>query len=62
MDILPLTVGVPFGLTMIFPANMPLPSKIVYQVLEPIHITEKFGPSPDIAEVDAYVRSVMQQA
>lgn len=62
MDILPLTVGIPFGMSMIFPANIPLPSKIVYQVLEPIHITEQFGTDPDVHEVDTHVRSVMQSA
>ena len=62
IEILPLTIGLPFGLTLFFPANMPLPAKIVYQVLEPIDIAARFGEDADVDEVDAYVRSVMQTA
>ena len=42
--------------------NLPLSSKIVTQVLEPIDITAQFGKKPDVADVDAYVRKVMQSA
>jgi 1-acyl-sn-glycerol-3-phosphate acyltransferase len=59
---LPLTVGLPFGLTTVLPANIPLPSKIVMRVLEPVSVTEQFGEDPDIDEVDAHVRAVMQAA
>jgi hypothetical protein len=62
LDILPLSVGIPFGMTTFFPANMPLPAKIVDQVLEPIDIVRQFGENPDVDEVDAHVRSVMQKA
>jgi 1-acyl-sn-glycerol-3-phosphate acyltransferase len=62
LDILPATVGLPFGMTTFFPANLPLPTKIVDQVLEPIDITARFGRDPDVAEVDSHVRSVMQNA
>ncbi|AKK30110.1 lysophospholipid acyltransferase family protein [Mycobacterium sp. EPa45] len=62
MDILPVTFGVPFGLSVLMPPNLPLPSKIVTEVLEPIDIAARFGPDPDIAEVDAHVRSVMSEA
>lgn len=62
MEILPLTLGLPFGLTMFFPANMPLPSKIVTQVLEPIDPIARFGKDPEVGEVDRYVRSMMQTA
>lgn len=61
-DILPLGIGFPFGLTSTIPANFPLPSKIIFEVLEPVHITEMFGEDPDVDEVDVHVRSVMQQA
>jgi len=44
------------------PPNLPLPTKIVTQVLEPIDIIARFGPDPDVDEVDVYVRSVMQGA
>ena len=33
---LPVTFGFPFGLTLAFPANLPLPTKISTRVLEPI--------------------------
>ena len=62
MDILPFSVGFPFGLSMIFPPNLPLPSKVVTEVLEPIDIVKQFGNDPDVDEVDEYVRSVMQSA
>ncbi len=62
MEILPFTIGVPFGLTSTIPANLPLPAKMVYQVLEPIDIAAQFGKDADVYEVDAHVRSVMQTA
>jgi 1-acyl-sn-glycerol-3-phosphate acyltransferase len=62
IDILPISFGFPFGLSVIFPPNLPLPSKIVTEVLEPINVTERFGADPDIDEVDAHVRSVMEAA
>jgi hypothetical protein len=49
-------------LSVIATPNLPLPSKIVTEVLEPIDITAQFGPDPDIAEVDAHVRTVMGDA
>jgi 1-acyl-sn-glycerol-3-phosphate acyltransferase len=61
-DILPITVGVPFGLSVIVPPNVPLPTKIVTDVLEPIDVFAQFGDQPGVAEVDAHVRSVMQAA
>lgn len=61
-NVLPLTFGIPFGLNFVLPLNFPLPTKIVTQVLEPIRISEMFGEDPDIDEVDAYVRRVMQEA
>jgi 1-acyl-sn-glycerol-3-phosphate acyltransferase len=62
MGIVPLSFGFPFGLSVIFPPNVPLPAKIVTEVLEPIDVTAQFGKDPDVDEVDAYVRSVMQTA
>ena len=55
------TIGFPFGLS-VGAINLPLPAKIVTQVLEPIDITAEFGENPDVAEVDAHVRKVMQSA
>lgn len=62
MDILPVSFGFPFGMSMIFPPNLPLPAKIVTEVLEPIDVIARFGKDPDIDEVDSHVRSVMETA
>jgi 1-acyl-sn-glycerol-3-phosphate acyltransferase len=61
-EVLPITFGFPFGFTSAVPPNLPLPSKFVAVVLEPIDIAAEFGDDPDVAEVDARVRSVMQTA
>lgn len=60
-DILPVTFGFPFGLSILVPVNMPLPTKIVTEVLPPIDIAAEFGDAPDVKEVDAHVRQVMQK-
>lgn len=62
MEILPVSIGFPFGLSVIFPPNLPLPAKIVTQVLDPIDVLAQFGEDPDIDEVDRHVRTVMQTA
>jgi 1-acyl-sn-glycerol-3-phosphate acyltransferase len=59
-DILPVSFGFPFGLSVLLPVNMPLPTKIVARLLPPIDIAVRFGDNPDVDEVDAHVRSVMQ--
>ncbi|BDX33959.1 hypothetical protein TUM20985_45060 [Mycobacterium antarcticum] len=61
-DILPVTIGFPFGLSAVLPVNVPLPTKIVTQVLPPIDIGAEFGSDPDVRRVDAHVRAVMQHA
>ncbi|HNM83876.1 MAG: lysophospholipid acyltransferase family protein [Mycobacterium sp.] len=55
------SIGFPFGLS-IGALNLPLPSKIVTQVLPAIDIKATFGKKPDVAEVDEHVRAVMQEA
>ncbi|ORW30807.1 glycerol acyltransferase [Mycobacterium paraense] len=62
MDILPVSFGFPFGFSVIFPPNLPLPAKVVTEVLEPIDVTARFGNDPDVDEVDAHVRGVMESA
>ena len=62
VEILPLSFGFPFGLSAVLPPNLPLPSKVVTRVLEPIDIAAEFGDDPDIDEVDLHVRAVMQAA
>jgi 1-acyl-sn-glycerol-3-phosphate acyltransferase len=60
--ILPISFGFPFGISAVLPVNLPLPTKIVTQVLPAIDIVAEFGEDPDVDEVDAHVRSVMQRA
>ena len=62
MPYFPVSFGFPFGFTPAFPMNLPLPTKITTQVLEPIDIGAEFGPEPDIAEVDEEIRGRMQDA
>ena len=61
-EILPVSFGFPFGFSVFFPPNLPLPSKIVTQVLDPIDVVKEFGEDPDANAVDAHVRKVMQAA
>jgi 1-acyl-sn-glycerol-3-phosphate acyltransferase len=67
----PLSFGFPWGLTGAFPMNVPLPSKIVTQVLEPIDLGGYADRAADddehavddlVAEIDERVRGVMQEA
>jgi 1-acyl-sn-glycerol-3-phosphate acyltransferase len=60
--IVPISFGFPFGLSLVVPPNIPLPAKITMAVLPPIDIVAEFGENPDIDEVDAHVRHVMQRA
>ena len=62
MQYFPISFGFPFGFTGAFPANLPLPTKITTQVLEPVDILAEFGPDPDVAEVDQVIRERMQTA
>jgi 1-acyl-sn-glycerol-3-phosphate acyltransferase len=60
-DILPITFGWPFGLSVLAPVNVPLPTKIVTEVLKPIHIGAEFREGPDVEHLDALVRGLMQK-
>lgn len=62
VKILPISFGFPWGLSAVIPVNLPLPTKIVMQVLPPIDVVTEFGEDPDVDEVDAHVRHVMQRA
>jgi 1-acyl-sn-glycerol-3-phosphate acyltransferase len=61
-DILPITFGVPFGFSALLPVNIPLPTKIVAQLSEPIDIAAGPGERSAVDEIDVQVRSVMQTA
>jgi 1-acyl-sn-glycerol-3-phosphate acyltransferase len=62
VKIVPVSFGFPFGLSAVLPVNLPLPTKIVTQVLPPIDVVAEFGDDPDVDEVDTHVRHVMQRA
>lgn len=59
-DILPVSFGFPFGLSVLIPVNMPLPAKIVAEVLEPIDVATHWALHPDVAVIDGRVRRAMQ--
>ena len=59
-DILPVSFGFPFGLSVLVPVNMPLPSKIISEVLEPIDVVAQWALHPDAEKVDGRIRRVMQ--
>ncbi len=59
----PVSLGFPFGLTLgVFPPQLPLPTKIVTQVLEPIDVQAEIDAGRDVAAVDQLVRDRMQAA
>lgn len=60
-ELLPVSFGFPFGLA-VLPVNLPLPTKLMTRVLEPIDVVAEFGDDPDVATVDAHIRTVMQEA
>ena len=52
-------MGFPFGLSL-GGINVPLPAKLVTQVLPPIDIGSQFGGQPDVDEIDVHLRALMQ--
>jgi 1-acyl-sn-glycerol-3-phosphate acyltransferase len=58
----PLSLGFPFGLGFGIPPNLPLPTKITTQILEPVDLRAEFGDDPDVDEIDAEIRRRMQIA
>lgn len=59
-DILPVSFGLPFGLSVLVPVNMPLPSKVVAEVLAPIDAPAMWHTNPDVDLIDGRVRRAMQ--
>jgi len=61
VKIFPVQFGFPFGFSLggVLPLNLPLPSKIVGEVLDPITL-EQFGEQPDIDQVYEHISSEMQ--
>jgi 1-acyl-sn-glycerol-3-phosphate acyltransferase len=59
---LPLSLALPWGLNVgDVLGHLPLPSKIVVQVLPPIDVAERFGEDPDEREVYEHVTGTMQE-
>jgi 1-acyl-sn-glycerol-3-phosphate acyltransferase len=61
LKVLPPVVGPPAMFTVLdLPIRVPLPAKITIDVLEPIHLDELLGPSPDVEQGYRAVTTVMQ--
>jgi 1-acyl-sn-glycerol-3-phosphate acyltransferase len=61
LKVLPISLAVPWGLNVgDMLGHFPLPAKLQIRALAPIDIKERFGPDPDIDEVDEYVLAKMQ--
>jgi 1-acyl-sn-glycerol-3-phosphate acyltransferase len=62
LKVLPISLAVPWGLNVgDMLGHFPLPAKITVQVLEPIHLRERYGKDPDLDEVYDDVIADMQQ-
>jgi 1-acyl-sn-glycerol-3-phosphate acyltransferase len=61
LKVLPISLALPWGLNVgDFAGHLPLPSKIVVEVLPRIDLREEFGPDPDVDEVYDEVVARMQ--
>jgi 1-acyl-sn-glycerol-3-phosphate acyltransferase len=62
LKVLPISIAPPWGLNVgDMLGHVPLPSKIVIEVLPPIRLREEFGADPDVDEVHAHVVRLMQE-
>jgi 1-acyl-sn-glycerol-3-phosphate acyltransferase len=62
LKVLPISIAVPWGLNVgDMLGHVPLPAKIVIEVLPPIRLREEFGEDPDVDEVHAHVTRLMQE-
>ena len=63
LDVLPIQLGPPFGVTVLdLPGRVPLPSQITIQVLPKLELADQFGPRADEASVYDAITEQMQQA
>jgi 1-acyl-sn-glycerol-3-phosphate acyltransferase len=59
---LPIALAPPWGLNVGgLLGHVPLPAKIVVEVLPPIRLREEFGADPDVEEIHAHVATLMQE-
>jgi 1-acyl-sn-glycerol-3-phosphate acyltransferase len=62
LKVLPVSLALPWIVNVgDFFGHLPLPAKITIQVLEPIHLRERFGRNPDVDEVYEHVTGSMQE-
>lgn len=62
VDVLPIQIAPPFGVTVMdLPGRIPLPSQITIQVLPRIDLRRRFGPDPDVEAVYRAVTAMMQE-
>jgi 1-acyl-sn-glycerol-3-phosphate acyltransferase len=62
IKVLPVSIGPPFGVSVLdLPPRLPLPAKIEIEVLPPIDVRERFGPHPDPDRVYDSVTGEMQR-
>lgn len=63
LKVLPVSLALPWGLNVgDFLGHVPLPAKIRMEVLEPIHVVERFGDDADSDEAYDYVVARMQES
>lgn len=63
LKVLPISLALPWGLNVgDFLGHVPLPAKIVVEVLPPIDLREELGPDPDVDQAYAEVVARMQRA
>lgn len=61
LKVMPISLSLPWVLNVgDFLGHIPLPAKIVVEVLPPIHLREQFGRDPDVDEVYQHVTGLMQ--
>lgn len=61
IKVLPVSVGPPFGVNLLdLPLRVPLPAKVTIQVLPPVDLEQRFGPSPDPEHVYDELTEEMQ--
>lgn len=62
LKVLPISIALPWGLNVgDMLGHVPLPAKLVVEVLPPIHLRQEFGEDPDLDEVYEHVIRVMQE-
>jgi hypothetical protein len=54
-EMAPISFGFPFGLSL-GGINLPMPAKLITQVMPPIDIRARFGDRPDVDAVDIHIR------